>query len=185
MTDTIALHFPIAKRWSPRAFTSQPIPPATIRTLFEAARWAASSYNEQPWRFIIATKAQPEEFAKILATLVPPNQAWAKTAFLLGISVGKRTFSQNGSPNRFALHDAGASLATLALQATVSGLHVHGMGGFDAERARAAFGVPADFEMGAAFAAGYVDGTPDPPADRTRKPLEELVFGTEWAKPVL
>ena len=175
----------IASRWSPRAFTKQPVDPATLRSLFEAAHLAASCFNEQPWRFIIASQAQPEQFARILNTLVPQNQVWAKTAYVLGITAGKKTFTHNGGADRFGLHDAGASLATLALQATACGLQVHGMGGFDAALARTEFGVPDDFEVGAAFALGYVDGENVPPADRKRKPLEELVFGTEWGKPAL
>jgi nitroreductase len=184
MPETNGLHPLIASRWSPRAFTNQPVDPATLRTLFEAARWAFSSYNEQPWRFVVATKDQPEEFAKVLDVLMPFNQNWAKTAWALGISFGKKTFSHNGSPDRHGLHDAGAALANLAIQATAMGLHVHAMGGFDTARARTDFGVPDDFEAAAAFAIGYVDGPDTPPADRTRKPLEAIVFGTEWGKPL-
>jgi nitroreductase len=183
MPETNSLHPLIAARWSPRAFTSQPIDPATLRALFTAAQWSASCFNEQPWRFIVATKDQPEEFAKVLNTLMPKNQEWAKTAYALGITAGKKTFTHNGAPNRFGLHDAGAGLANLALQATAAGLRVHAMGGFDAALAKAEFGVPDDFEVGAAFAVGYVDGSETPPANRTRKPLEELAFGTTWGKP--
>lgn len=185
MPESPSVHPLIANRWSPRAFTAQPIDPATLRTLFEAAGWAASCFNEQPWRFIVATKDQPEQFAKVLNTLVPQNQAWAKTAYALGITAGKRTFSHNGAPDRFGLHDAGAALENMAIQAMAMGLHVHGMGGFDAALARTVFGVPDDFEMGAAYAIGYVEGTDAPPAERKRKPLEEFVFGTEWGKPGL
>jgi nitroreductase len=184
MPEINSLHALIAKRWSPRAFTSQPVDPATLRTLFDAARWAFSSNNEQPWRFVVGTKDNPEEFARVLDVLVPGNQAWAKTAYVLGVSFGKKTFSYNGSPDRFGLHDAGAALANLAIQATAMGLHVHAMGGFDAVRARTEFGVPDDFEAGAAFAIGYLDGPDTPPAPRTRKPLKEFLFGTEWGKPL-
>jgi nitroreductase len=184
MPETNAIHPLITSRWSPRAFTTQRVDPATLRTLFEAARWAFSSYNEQPWRFVVGTKDQPEEFAKVLNVLVPANQAWAKTAYVVGISFGKKTFSHNSSPDRFGLHDAGAALANMAIQATAMGLHMHAMGGFDAARAKADFGVPDDFDAGAAFAIGYVDGPDAPPADRTRKPFEEIVFGTEWGKPL-
>lgn len=185
MSETIPLHSLIAKRWSPRAFSNRPIDPATLRTVFEAARWSASCFNEQPWRFVVGTKDKPEQYAKVLSTLVPQNQAWAQTAFALGISTGKKTFSHNGAPDRFGLHDAGAALANLALQATAMGLHVHAMGGFDPVRARTEFGIPDDFEPGAAFAIGYVDGSDEPPPDRKRKPLEEIVFGTEWGVPAL
>ncbi|MDP9171521.1 MAG: nitroreductase family protein, partial [Acidobacteriota bacterium] len=174
MPDLTAVHELIAKRWSPRAFTSQAIPPDIFRSLFEAARWAASSFNEQPWRFVVATKDEPEEFARLLKLLVPPNRAWAQTAWALGITAGKKTFTANGAPDRFGLHDAGAALSTLALQATAVGLHAHGMGGFDAAAARLEFAIPEDFDVGAAFAVGYVDGPEDPPPGRTRKPLAEI-----------
>jgi nitroreductase len=185
MPETNQLLPAIANRWSPRAFTNQPIDPETLRNLFEAARWAASCFNEQPWRFVIATKAEPEQFARILDVLVPQNQQWAKTAWLLGITAGKKTFTHNGAPDRYGLHDAGAALENLAIQAVASGLRAHGMGGFDAARARTEFGIPEDFEVGAAFAVGHVDGPVDPPADRPRRPLHELVFGIEWGKPAL
>jgi nitroreductase len=182
MSDTSILNDLIAKRWSPRAFQDKPIDAATLGSLFEAARWSASCYNEQPWRFIVATRDRPEEFARVLGTLMPMNQAWAKTAWALGISAGKKTFTHNGAPNRWGIHDAGAALTTLMLQATAVGLHVHGMGGFDPVKARAEFGIPEDFEPAAAFAIGYVDGSPEPPEERPRRDLEELVFGTEWGK---
>jgi nitroreductase len=180
MPPTSILNELIRTRWSPRAFTSQVVDRETLRSLFEAARWAASCFNEQPWRFIVATKENPEQFNRILSVLVPKNQDWAKTAYALGISAGKKTFTHNGNPDRFGLHDAGAALANLMIQATSAGVHVHAMGGFDAERARVDFGVPDDFDIGAAFAIGYVDGPSRPPADRSRRPLSEIVFGTEW-----
>jgi len=185
MPETTSVHPLILSRWSPRAFTGQPVEPAKLRTLFEAAHWAASCFNEQPWRFIVATKDNPEEYEKVLGVLVPQNQAWAKTAWVLGVTAGKTTFTHNGAPDRFGLHDSGAALATLALQAAGLGLQAHGMGGFDAALARTRFGVPDDFEMGAAFAVGYVDGPNVPPATRTRKALSEIVFGTEWGRPAL
>jgi nitroreductase len=180
MSETNLLHDLIASRWSPRAFENKPIDPAVLQSLFEAARWAASCFNEQPWRFVVATRHHPDQFERVLSTLVPKNQEWAKTAWALGISAGKKTFTHNGAPDRFGLHDAGAALASLALQATAVGLHVHGMGGFDPVKARAEFGVPEDFDMGAAFAIGYIDEAVVLPGPRTRRPLTELVFGTEW-----
>jgi len=168
MPETSLLHALIANRWSPRAFLKKPIDAEVLGSLFEAARWSASCFNEQPWRFVVATQAHPEQFARVLATLVP--------------TAGKKTFTHNGAPDRFGLHDTGAALANLMLQATAVGLHVHGMGGFDAAKAREEFGIPEDFEVGAAFAVGYVDGAPEPPSDRSRRKLEDLVFGTEWGK---
>jgi nitroreductase len=182
MSETSLLNDLIARRWSPRAFQDRPIDAATLRSLFEAARWSASCYNEQPWRFVVATKDHPEQFERVLGTLMPMNQAWAKTAWALGISAGKKTFTHNGTPNRWGIHDAGAALANLMLQATAVELHVHAMGGFDPAKARTEFGIPEDFEPAAAFAIGYVDGAPEPPAERSRRKLEELVFGSEWGQ---
>jgi nitroreductase len=181
MSAAISIHPLLAERWSPRGFSSRPVDSAAFRSLFEAARWAASCFNEQPWRFIVATQAEPEQFARILGTLMPKNQEWAKGAWALGISAGKKTFTHNGAPDRFGLHDAGAALANLMIQATAVGLHVHAMGGFDAGRARTEFSIPEDFEVGAAFAIGYV-AEDQAPGERSRKPLEEVLFGTEWGK---
>jgi nitroreductase len=103
----------IATRWSPREFLSRAVEPEKLQALFEAARWAASCFNEQPWRFIVATKDDPEAFAKVLGVLMERNQQWAKTAWVLGFSAAKKTFTQNGGPNRFGPHDTGAASATL------------------------------------------------------------------------
>ncbi|HXJ39738.1 MAG TPA: nitroreductase family protein [Bryobacteraceae bacterium] len=179
MSDTPPLHDLLAHRWSPRAFSSRPVPPEILRSLFEAARWSASCFSEQPWRFVIATRDEPGDFARILDTLVPKNQEWARNAWLLGISAGKKAFTHNSAPNRYGLHDAGAALANLAVQATALGLFVHGMGGFDHDKARQ-LGISDDYDLGAAFAIGYIEGSPEPPPTRTRRPLEELVFRPGW-----
>lgn len=177
------VHELISSRWSPREFSSRAIEAEKLRSLFEAARWAASCYNEQPWRFVVTTQAQPDFFQKVLGLLVAPNQQWAKSAYALGFSAGKKTFTHNGTPDRFGLHDVGAASANLALQATALGLHAHFMGGFDAMRARTEFHVPDDFEIGAAFAIGYIDETATLPGVRKRKNLDEIVFGAEWGVP--
>jgi nitroreductase len=173
----------IRKRWSPRSFNDREVEPWKLRTLFEAAGWAASCFGEEPWRFMIASRADPEQFERLLGLLVPKNQDWAKHAGALAISFGKKTFSRNGTPNRFGIHDAGTAFGQMSLQAVALGLHVHGMGGFDAARTRTEFGVPEDFEVGAAIAIGYLDGDGAPPEGRTRKPLEEIVFSGDWGRP--
>src|SRR5437868_15305001 len=101
----------IRRRWSPRSFSNREVSTEDLKTILEAARWAASSYNEQPWRFLVARKSDHAAYEKILNLLAPANQAWAKTAPVLLIMAAKRTFSHNGSPNRFGLHDAGQALA--------------------------------------------------------------------------
>jgi nitroreductase len=159
--------------------------------VLEAARWAASSGNEQPWRIFVARKSDAH-FEKFLSTLVPFNQAWAKEAPVLLIMAYKKTSSNNGSPNPYGLHDAGQAFANLSLQAVALDLHVHGMAGFDHEKARQLLGIPEDFGLGAAAALGYL-GSPDQldernrereRAPRTRKPLHEIVFGASWEEAV-
>ena len=191
--DTVPeVHELIRARWSPRAFSDRPVNDKDLKTILEAARWAASSYNEQPWRFLVARKSDPAAFKTFLDLLMPLNQAWAKAAPVLIITAAKKTFSHNGSPNHYGLHDTGQALAHLFLQATALGLHAHGMGGFDHERARRELGIPDDYEVGAAVALGYV-GSPDQLderyrqselAKRVRKPLSETAFGAHWATPL-
>jgi nitroreductase len=179
----------LLSRWSPRSYTEQPVSDADLKTLFTAASWAASSYNEQPWRFVVGRKGD-ETYRKIFDSLAPMNQAWAKSAPVLFASFGKKSFTQSGQPNGYALHDTGAASATLSLQAQALGMHTHGMGGFDKETLRAFFGVPSEFEVGACWALGYLgdpDNVPDAlkeaeKAPRTRKPLESFVF-TDWEQP--
>jgi nitroreductase len=140
-------------RWSPRAFSSREVPEETLLATFEAARWAASSFNEQPWRFIIARSEDDRN--RFLAFLMEANRVWAKDAPVLIVVCSKTTFSHNGSPNRVYQFDAGAASAYLALGATLNGLIVHGMAGFDQDGARATLGLPTDFEPIAVFALGY------------------------------
>jgi nitroreductase len=186
------VHELIRKRWSPRSFSTREVSNEDLETVLEGARWAASSYNEQPWRFLVARRSDPAAYEKILNLLVPANQAWAKTAPVLLIMAAKRTFSHSGAPNRFGLHDAGQALAQLFLQATALGLHAHGMAGFDAERARKELEIPDDYDLAAAAALGYL-APPDQltekyreieAAKRTRKPLNEIVFGAHWNEPL-
>jgi nitroreductase len=179
----ITLNELITRRWSPREFSGRSVEPDKLQALFEAARWAPSCFNEQPWRFVVATKDQPEQFDRILGLLMEKNQQWARTAHAIGFSAGKKTFSHNGSPNRFGLYDTGAAAANLAVEATALGLRTHFMGGFDAQRARSEFHVPEDFEIGAAFAVGYIDETTTQPPARTRRELSDIVFGADWGNP--
>jgi nitroreductase len=178
----------LLKRWSPRAFAETSVSDADLRTIFTAAAWAASSYNEQPWRFVVGRKGDAA-YQKIFGALVPMNQGWAKSAPVLYATFAKKTFSHNGSPNGAAVHDVGAASANASLQATELGLHTHGMAGFDREALRAAVGVPEDFEPVACWALGYLGDPGTLPeqfqqmelAPRTRKGLGEFVF-SEWEK---
>jgi len=174
------IHDLIDERWSPRAFSETEPSPETLRALFEAANSSASCFNEQPWRFVVARKSNREQWERILGILAEKNQQWAKSAPVLGFSAGKKTFTHNGSPNRFGIHDAGMALSTMMIEAVALGLRVHGMGGFDAAKAREVFHVPEDFEIGAAFAVGY-PAEPRPP-ERKRNPISRVVFEGDWEK---
>ena len=154
-----------------------------LERLLEAARWAPSCYNEQPWRFVVAHASDAAGFAGVLSTLVPFNQAWAKSAAVLGIAVAKLS-SGNGKPNAWAQYDTGQAMAQLAIQAEFEGLKVHQMGGFDASACVTALGIPEGHVPVAAFAIGY-EGNPSTldaqlqgqeTALSERKPLSELVF---------
>jgi len=191
--DTLpSVHELIRNRWSPRSFSPREVSNEDLKTILEAARWAASSFNEQPWRFLVARKSDPPAYEKLLGLLVPGNQAWAKTAPVLMLIVTKRAFSHSGSPNLYAVHDAGQALANLFLQATALGLHAHGMAGFDREKARKELSIPDDYDFGAAVALGYLGSPDELPekyrqgelARRTRKPLNEIVFGVNWNQPL-
>lgn len=173
----------IIKRWSPRSFNGKEVETWKLHTLFEAAGWAASCFGEEPWRYLLASRADKPQFERLLGLLMPKNQDWAQHAGALAISFAKKTFSHAPMPDRFGLHDTGTAFGQLSLQAVALDLHVHGMGGFDAARTRTEFAIPDDFEVGAAFAIGYVDGDGAPPAGRKRRPLSEIVFSGEWGKP--
>jgi nitroreductase len=178
----------IQNRWSPLAFSDRPVEPEKLRSVLEAARWAASSYNEQPWSFIVATKDNPAEFDRLLSCLAEGNQEWAHSAPVLMISVAKLNFEKNGTENRHAFHDVGAAEANLAIQATALGLHVHQMAGFDVNKARELYSIPQGYEPVDAVALGYL-GDPHSLSDklqqrlsaqRSRKPLESFVFTGRW-----
>src|SRR6266567_1358388 len=179
------------RRWSPRAFAKQAVADRDLQAVFSAGGWAASCFNEQPWRFLVGRRGD-SVWKRILEALVASNQAWASAAPVLYASFAKRTFTLNNQPNRVAQHDVGAASAQIALQATALGLYVHGMVGFDSEKLRSAFQVPDDFEPVACWALGY-RGEPDDLSDhlkqreiepRQRKPLLDWVF-SEWGKPAL
>lgn len=176
------MHPLIEARRSPRAFDPTPLDPADVDGLLEAARWAASSMNAQPWRFVLAPIGGPahERLAGLLAS---GNRRWAPSAPLLVLVGAKATFD-DGSPNRHAWHDTGAAVAQLTLEATSRGLAVHAMGGLDRARAHEVFGLPAEVEVVSALAIGRPGDPASLPDDlrareqapRSRRPLAELVL---------
>jgi nitroreductase len=184
------IHDLLVHRWSPRAFENKAVEPEKLRTVFEAARWAASSYNGQPWNFIIATKDDHKNFQRVLDSFVEFNQGWAKHAPVIGLSVAQLKFQHNGQPNRHAFHDVGQAATSLAVQATALGLQLHQMAGIDPEKAREIFNIPEGYEAVAGFALGYpgdASALPDQLRERERgprerRPLSSFVFEGDWGK---
>jgi len=172
------------QRWSPRSFAEREVSPADLQKVFEAARWAASSFNEQPWRFLVGSR-NSLTYKKIFDSLMPFNQGWAATAPVLIVGAAKTKFSHNNTPNPVALYDLGAASSYLTLQAAALGLFTHQMAGFNAGTVRQAFEIPEEYILGAVIALGY---QADPAAlaneqmvaqetaPRARKPLKEFVF---------
>ena len=178
----------IADRWSPRAFENKHIPDEDIETLFEAARWAASAYNEQPWRFIYAKQKDGVEYTRLLECLVPGNQAWAKFAPVLVVAIAKNNLTRNDRHNPHALYDLGLAVGNLSVQATAMGISLHQMGGFSADAAVEKLNIPEGHSPVAMIAMGYA-GEPSylpeelqarEKAPRTRKELDEIVFSNTW-----
>jgi nitroreductase len=183
---TAETEFPIlpilAERWSPVAFSSRPVEQEKMERLFEAARWAPSCANEQPWIFLV-TKHGTEGFSRMADCLVEGNW-WAKNAAVLALSVARMTFARNGSHNRTGMYDTGMAVSNLLAQAVAEGLMVHQMAGYDVNKAREVLHIPEHHEPGAMMAIGYYgdhDSLPEKyrlreEAVRQRKPQNEFVF---------
>jgi nitroreductase len=150
----------LEKRWSPRAFSDKPIAHEKIMSLFEAARWAASAMNEQPWRFIFAEKTHTEKYAKILSCLVDANKTWAASAPLLVITFIKTQFEKNNELNKWAMHDLGLAIGNLTSQATAMDLYMHSMAGFSHDTVKMNFNIPSGLEPVTIIAIGYL-GNPE------------------------
>lgn len=180
------IHDLIAKRFSPYAWADRDVDPATLKSLFEAARWAPSAYNEQPARYVVATRDDPEAFQRLLEILVEPNRAWAQHAPVLAIGVVATRFARNGKDNATAKHDLGLASANLCVEATAHGLSVHQMSGIQPDVARELLGLPDGFEAVTGLAIGHADATTELEADRTprsRRSLTESVFAGRWEAP--
>jgi len=188
------IHDLLARRWSTRAFdAAKPVTREQLTTLLEAGRWAPSCNGDEPWRYLVWDRARdPEGFQKAFDCLSDNNKKWVKNVPLLLLSCAGSNFAATGKPNRWTQHDTGAASLSIALQADVLGLAVHQMGGFDAEKARAAFGIPAEYTPMAMIAVGY-QAAPDildeetkkkELTPRARKPLAERFFEGGWGKGV-
>ena len=184
------IHDFIRQRWSPRAFADRAITRTELGGLLEAARWAPSSSNEQPWSFIVATRDNKTEFEKLFSCLVPGNQLWAGAAPVLMLSIAHMVFEEDNSPNRHAFHDVGLAVENLILQGMSIGVFTHQMAGFHVDKARELFALPAGYEPVAMIALGYPGDPQTLPetlrerelAGRSRKGLEEFVFAARWGQ---
>ena len=184
----------LAKRWSPRAYdATRSISREQLAALLEAARWAPSCNGDEPWRYLIFDrKRDPESWQKAFECLSENNKKWVKNVPVLMLSCAGSVFAHNGKPNRHGQHDTGAASTCLALQGAAMGLAVHQMGGFDQQKARAAFAIPEEYTPMAMIAVGY-QTTPDVLDDetkakelrpRSRKPLETHFFEGGWGEGV-
>lgn len=179
------VHEIIARRWSPYSYADKMVGADDLRSIFEAARWAASAFNEQPWRYLVALKENPEAFEKLLSCLVESNQAWAKNASVLALGIVSRNFSRNGKPNRTALHDLGLASAQLTMEASARGIMVHQMAGILPDRARDLYKIPEGFDAVTGLALGYFHSREGEMAERDatprqRTPQSEFVFGDNF-----
>ena len=186
------IHELLARRWSPRAFDpARPVSREQLMTLLEAGRWAPSCNGDEPWRYLIwDRKRDPEGFQKAFDCLSENNRKWVKNVPLLMLSCAGSNFEATGKPNRWTQHDTGAASVSMALQAEALGLAYHQMGGWDADKARAAFSIPAEYTPMAMIAVGY-QASPDILDEETkakelrprgRKPLAERFFEGGWGK---
>lgn len=182
------IHELLERRRSPVIFTDKAVEEVKIMRLFEAARWAPSSRNEQPWRFIYAASDNESDFKPMFDCLIEGNKIWAKNVSLLILSLAKRDSSFNGRPNYYAMHDTGMAVAGLVVQATDMGLYVHQMGGFDKEMARTNLNIPDEYDPVAMIAVGYLGNISNfseelqkrENAERTRMPLDKITFKGRW-----
>lgn len=182
------IHDLLQKRWSPRAFAKKPVDEELLKQLFEAARWAPSSYNEQPWRFVVARKENNEAHKKLASVMNDFNQRWGTEAPVLVLAVAKTTFDLDGRENPHAGHDLGQAIAHLTIEATRHDLYVHQMAGILPKKARKLYNISDEFEPMTMFAIGY-KGNPESLDDkmkkqetspRIRKELDEIIFEGEW-----
>ena len=179
----------LARRWSPRVFADEAVPGKILVSLFEAARWAPSAFNEQPWFFLLAAREDRAAFERMLACLTPGNQAWAKGAPVLLLTAARLAFERNAKPNRHALHDLGLAAMSLVVEATARGLMAHQMAGIERETIAKTYDLPEGVEPVTALALGYpADTIPEElrereAAPRSRKALEDFIFAEAWGKP--
>ncbi len=172
----------LAQRFSARSYDGSAISADELQSLLEAARWAPSSINEQPWAFIVAQRQDREAFGALLHCLAENNQLWAKDAAVLMVCTTATKFTQRDRVNRHAWHDLGLAVMAMEVQASSLGLQTRQMGGIDADKARALYGGPETHEIVSAFAVGRAGDNREYLAKRTRKPLESFVYEGQWGQ---
>jgi nitroreductase len=193
-TTSVPIQETIANRWSGRAYNpNKPVTNTELMALLEAARWAPSSYGDQPWRIVVFDNtANAQAWQAAFDCLLPSNQTWAKHAPVLLLGCANTVLEYNGDANRFGQYDTGAAIENLCLQAAHLGLMTHQMGGFKSDLAREKFNIPAQFTPMAMVSVGYQGDANDLPdelkarelAERKRKPLGELFYEGVWDKPI-
>jgi nitroreductase len=184
------VHEIIRHRWSPYRFTQRRVSDEDLHALFEAARWAPSSYNEQPWRYIVARREQPEEFNKLVSCLEDSNQTWAQHASVVALAFARTTFERNGKVNKAAFHDLGAAASFMSFEATSRGIAVHQIIGLHPDVVNENYEVPEEYQVLTALAIGYADLSPDTDGvhaerdntARSRKKITEFVFHDDWGQ---
>lgn len=186
----VPIHPLLAERWSSRAFSDDPVAPELVLSLLEAVRWSASCFNGQPWRFIVATRDDPEQHARLAACFTTSNQRWVPRAWVVMIALAVDTFEVDGSANRLAQYDVGLAVQNMVVQASAHGLNVRQAAGIDIARIRAEYAVPEGVTVMCGVMIGY-PGDPDTLVDplpqrerqpRTRKPLSELCFSGRFGQ---
>jgi len=183
-----AIHPLIKERWSPRAFDPKIPDEKDLILLFESASLAASCYNEQPWRFIYATKNEETRYQELLSCLVEFNQMWVKTAPVIILTLSRKHFAQNGNDNAHGWHDVGLAIGNMSVQATHMNLYLHQMAGFSSDKAREVFQIPDEFDVVSMIALGYVGDPGQLPEDirkmetreREQRPLDKIIFTDDW-----
>jgi nitroreductase len=188
-SNEVPIHEVIAKRASAHAFAARPVTARDLRAVLEAARWAASSFNAQPWKFVVARREDAKSFENTLSALMPMNREWASSAPVLIVTVARANYPHNEQPNRHAWHDVGLATGNLMTQAAALGLVTGPMGGFDPKAAREKLHIPEGWEPVAVIALGYPADTGATDGARTarpraRHPLAEIVFGGDWGEPI-
>ena len=189
---TLPIHDLLKRRWSPRAFDpNRPVTREQLKVLLEAGRWAPSCNGDEPWRYLIWDKGRdPQGWQKAYDCLNENNKKWVKNVPLLMLSCAGSAFEATGKPNRWTQHDTGAASVSMALQAGAMGLVIHQMGGWDADKARAAFAIPPEYTPMAMIAVGY-QASPDILDEETkakemrprgRKPVVERFYEGGWGK---